>query len=1020
MDQENIGAYLVRIILGLLVLIGGILVLGLLGRDNFAEDVEARVEKAANAIAAKYDQNIAVDVSGRDITVSGEAETPEQKTALLAEFNRIEGRRLIVDELTIEPVQSPFTLSVIRDASGERFSGYRPTDEAFDGLIGSSTANLETARGQPDENWTRAVEVGVTALRRMENGTLSVSDNALTLTGTAASLKSNEMVKSVLATLPAGYSVTENWQITPTTPYVFKGEKKSAQVSFSGYAPSAEVQSELAKTIGAQSANSLSLEFGMPDADWPRAAAIGAEALALLSKGSIDLTDRALRVTGETASPETELNLRQILNRLPSGYTSALSIDVQPVSPYLFTGTIGSDGRRFNGFAPSVQTRDRIAADIGANAKVALTLGAGMPDSDWPDVAIKAASALGRMSSGSMRLSDRQLTLFGTLPSPAAEIALKNALSDLPIGYSVSLDLDITPVSPYVFSGSKSDGGVVYSGYVPSDAIRTDLAGTIGSSQAARLALGAGMPDASWPDAARIGAEQLALLANGSLRLSDTELTLSGTAPNPEAAEQIEIALSALPTGYSAQSNITVTPISPYRFTAIKGVDGSSVQGFVPSRDARAALALAIGTSKADALDLAAGAPNEAWTDAITVGMSALENMESGVLEITDTDLSITGDAFDPTSRAMVQEKLANLPDGYSADFQVGTLDDGTPLRLLLEYDAQSGGTISGKAPKGLTKDALANQLQLANLSGDITNSILSQSGMDAPFASLSVLLPKLESLNLAVTPDNVRFKGTALPGEDLDALRLALRAGLGAQSDIQLGRSPSEPNEGDQRVNPETGAKEVYENRQWVLLPPEFIDGDTRENPQTGTPEMFQGGVWIALPPTPQDGDTRINPETGNNEIYQDNTWVVIVPEPQPEPEPEPEPLTAALCQVTTDTALEGVKLNFLSGSDTLDDASLALLDELAPTVASCVDSNSLTIEIGGHTDSRGGAAFNADLSLRRATSVGIALVDRGVSPSGIIAVGYGETRPIASNDTAAGRAQNRRITLQWQKNEE
>ena len=67
--------------------------------------------------------------------------------------------------------------------------------------------------------------------------------------------------------------------------------------------------------------------------------------------------------------------------------------------------------------------------------------------------------------------------------------------------------------------------------------------------------------------------------------------------------------------------------------------------------------------------------------------------------------------------------------------------------------------------------------------------------------------------------------------------------------------------------------------------------------------------------------------------------------------------------------------------------------------------------VEISGHTDSVGSDDTNIQLSQRRAEAVADYLVKAGISPEHLNAVGYGKTRPIASNDTEEGRAQNRRI---------
>ncbi len=70
-------------------------------------------------------------------------------------------------------------------------------------------------------------------------------------------------------------------------------------------------------------------------------------------------------------------------------------------------------------------------------------------------------------------------------------------------------------------------------------------------------------------------------------------------------------------------------------------------------------------------------------------------------------------------------------------------------------------------------------------------------------------------------------------------------------------------------------------------------------------------------------------------------------------------------------------------------------------------------TVEIVGHTDSSGAASYNQQLSQRRALSVRSVLRDAGVSNRRLRAIGQGESNPVASNATAAGRQQNRRVEI-------
>ena len=94
---------------------------------------------------------------------------------------------------------------------------------------------------------------------------------------------------------------------------------------------------------------------------------------------------------------------------------------------------------------------------------------------------------------------------------------------------------------------------------------------------------------------------------------------------------------------------------------------------------------------------------------------------------------------------------------------------------------------------------------------------------------------------------------------------------------------------------------------------------------------------------------------------------------------------------------------------------------DQVIPPFYATLDSvaivlnkfNKTLIDVDGHTDSTGSAAHNQALSERRAQSVANYLAGRGVDPRRMSAVGYGFTRPIASNDTEIGRAENRRVEI-------
>ena len=88
-------------------------------------------------------------------------------------------------------------------------------------------------------------------------------------------------------------------------------------------------------------------------------------------------------------------------------------------------------------------------------------------------------------------------------------------------------------------------------------------------------------------------------------------------------------------------------------------------------------------------------------------------------------------------------------------------------------------------------------------------------------------------------------------------------------------------------------------------------------------------------------------------------------------------------------------------------------LAGEIRSIAANLVSYPNSRIQVLGHTDNTGTAAYNFDLSQRRAVAVADILIGAGVPSSRLSAVGIGEDRPIASNTTVAGRAQNRRVEI-------
>lgn len=99
-----------------------------------------------------------------------------------------------------------------------------------------------------------------------------------------------------------------------------------------------------------------------------------------------------------------------------------------------------------------------------------------------------------------------------------------------------------------------------------------------------------------------------------------------------------------------------------------------------------------------------------------------------------------------------------------------------------------------------------------------------------------------------------------------------------------------------------------------------------------------------------------------------------------------------------------------FATDSSDLNSQARITLQEAAKVIT---EFDKTAVVVQGHTDSTGSEAHNQALSERRADAVVGYLIDRGIDPARIRALGYGEMHPVASNDTSQGRQLNRRVDM-------
>jgi OOP family OmpA-OmpF porin len=159
---------------------------------------------------------------------------------------------------------------------------------------------------------------------------------------------------------------------------------------------------------------------------------------------------------------------------------------------------------------------------------------------------------------------------------------------------------------------------------------------------------------------------------------------------------------------------------------------------------------------------------------------------------------------------------------------------------------------------------------------------------------------------------------------------------------------------------------------------------------------------------------------EIAKPESIIETSKVEVAPEPIPEPEPEialapdTEPETESKPEIQAEVIEELLQtldlsgITFLFGSDVISTQGKLILDDVASILS---EHPEFDASIEGHTDSVGNDEINFELSQQRAQSVLNYLANKGIQTERLNATGFGESLPIASNDSKEGRALNRRI---------
>lgn len=657
----------------------------------------------------------------------------------------------------------------------------------------------------------------------------------------------------------------------------------------------------------------------------------------------------------------------------------------------------------------------------------------------------------------------RDITAAGVANTPEEKAGVLAALNDVKGRRIVRDNISVLDrATPYGLTIGKTDDGITLSGHVPSDAVRAEITG----ADARALTLAAGAPD-DFATAANASIAAAKTLRTAEVVISDSTITVTGEAQDPAAREASIAAFSPLSDGWQITENVELFDDgAPFGMMLTWDGDSTTGTGKLPAGADDLADTAPVGDLPDDVVIARIADDSGTWTDMSRSALAALAGTESGDLAINDRSLTLSGSVSNPDALAAVNAALAEAEAaGAKVTADLTLLDDGAPFSLIADWDGTSINA-SGKLPAGAKASLMTGSL--GALGDDVTESglpdptsqwpDLAQTGLDAlalltdgtltiadgalnltgnapgtaAKAEVEAMLAKVTDVevttDLTLVDDGapVAFElsysadggftvsGKLPEGVTLDDLSAALGVPVGGNVTTAIGAGNADATmaalAGVAGFLPEFEKLTFTDSGAGLSLTGDTAPGVDNELVLAGLADAL--GDRLTAAPTiatttnlPDDGATRTNAATGMSETFRGGYWIPVV-----DFDPTPEN-----CKTEIATIQARNKINFVTGSARLDARSVRAVNAMTSVMYLCIGDAGLSAIVGGHTDAQGSDDANLALSQQRAESVTQALTLRGIPNAALTATGYGESQPVADNETAEGRAANRRTTIEW-----
>ena len=462
-----------------------VIALGWWGATHQAVRIEAKIMHGVPASISDSVHPLTVDVSGRDILISGVVESEERKSEIIQQLNAVPGRRTVNANLKVLPLMAPYIFEAVQDKDGLRITGSAPTTFAIEEIAKhavSGDIKLRLAVGAPATAWLAVVERGLAGLAMLKYGRLRLQDTTVTLSGLATLPQAKNAALAVFTNLPEQYAFNSNIETEDDgEPFgltvVFDGLK----LSTSGKLPLGALANLAGIQLQKEEIENLVVIAKIADknGNFLAASVVGLNAFSHLKSGRLIISETSVVLEGVGMRQGLEAAIAE-LKKLPSSFSVYNQTNFyDDGQPFQLEALIDGKSRTVSGKLPYGMSAADIQQKIGSGFQESFKVAEIKSEGGlWPVAMAVSLTAFSKLQQGRLSLLGNEITLSGVALTPQEGAFVEEILTELPPSFKLNLALnfvdDGTPPKFEIVYQTMS--GVRSSGKLPNGMQASDIA----------------------------------------------------------------------------------------------------------------------------------------------------------------------------------------------------------------------------------------------------------------------------------------------------------------------------------------------------------------------------------------------------------------------------------------------------------------------------------------------------------------------------------------------------------------